>query len=81
MIAAYARQACRFFRNWLRSRIVVRPVAVVSEADLLKLADVALENEQYEGMPDFIERPYTNYRFHNGFVRGFRVCEMRAVMK
>lgn len=35
-----------------------------------KLADAALESEVYESGKGFLERPYTRYRFHNGFLAG-----------
>ena len=36
-----------------------------------KLADLKLEQEIYEKGNGFLSRPYSNYRFHNGYHEGF----------
>ena len=40
-----------------------------------QMADEALEKEVVESGSGFLEKPYSRYRFHNGFLVGFEACE------
>ncbi len=39
-----------------------------------ELADSEMEKQFYENQSGFLEKPYKNYRWHNGFTAGFNAC-------